>query len=106
MAHQEPPVIEESRDISRLSNVASSAIGLSSLRKGESLEQAVQRVKDATDDPRGRLTKRLKAGRSSLTAALEDIREFVDDAEVLVLVDEVHDAASALQDAVDDRGAI
>ena len=98
----QPPVIEESRSISRLSNVASSPTGLASLRKGESLDMALQRVKDATDDPLGRLTRRLKAGRSALTAALEDVSEFAGNEEVRILVDEVRDAASALESAIEE----
>lgn len=96
------PVIGESRDISKLGNVVASEVGLRSLRTGESLEMAVQRAKDADVNPRARLLNRLKAGRSSLTAALEDLPDFPDDLEVRDLVDEVRAAADALLSALGD----
>lgn len=95
------PVIEDSREITKLGNVAGNPIGLKALRDGESLEQALQRVKDADDDPKGRLIKRLRAGRNSLTAALDDLPEFVKAPEVVELIGEARAAVDALQSAVD-----
>jgi hypothetical protein len=90
------PVIGESRDISKLGNVVSSKVGLSALREGATLEAAIQKAKDADINPRLRLVQRLRTGRSSLTAALDDMDDFVDDSEVSDLVDEVRAAADAL----------
>jgi len=94
------PVIADSREIARLGNVVASEVGLKALRDGESLEQAVQRVKDANDDPLARLTKRLKAGKNALAGALEDISDFADDADVRQLVDDVRANVDALEAAI------
>jgi len=90
------PVIGESRDISKLGNVVASKTGLSALREGVSLEAAVQKVKDAEANPRQRLFSRLRAGRNSLSSALDDIDDFIDDPEVMDAVDEARAAADAL----------
>lgn len=90
------PVIGESRDISKLGNVVASKIGLQALREGVTLEAAVQKVKDADANPRQRIMLRLRTGKNSLSAALEDIDDFVGDAEVNDAVDEARAAADAL----------
>ncbi|MGH2777284.1 MAG: hypothetical protein ACRDJB_01395 [Actinomycetota bacterium] len=96
------PVIRESREISKLGNVVSSKPGLDALRKGETLEMAIQTVKDSEQDPRGRLITRLRAGKNSLTSALEDLPDYVQDQDVVDLLDEVQGAADALLAALDD----
>lgn len=93
---EKEPVISESRDISRLGNVVSHAVGLDALRKGETLDTALQRVKDSDDNPRQRLVNRLRTGRKTLSSALEDMPDFTDDVEVRELVDEARAAADAL----------
>ena len=90
------PVIGESRDISKLGNVVASKVGLAALRSGETLESAIQKAKDADANPRARLLARLRTGRNSLSAALDDIGDFIDDEEVSDAVDEVRAAADAL----------
>ncbi|RKS77491.1 hypothetical protein CLV35_1178 [Motilibacter peucedani] len=90
------PVIGESRDISRLGNVVSNPVGLAALRSGDSLELALQKTRDADVDPRQRLLHRLRTGKNSLTAALQDLPEFLDDSEVSAAVDEARAAADAL----------
>ena len=99
------PVITDSREISKLGNVVATPHGLRALRDGDSLEQALQKVKDAQTDPRKRLMSRLRAGRNSLIAANEDIGDFAQDVEVGPLVDEVMEAAAALQAAIDEADA-
>ena len=95
------PVISDSRQISKLGNVAANPIGLASLREGDTLELAMQKVKDSDTHPRTRLVNRLKAGRSSLAGALDDISDFTEDEEVQDLVDEIRSAADALLTALD-----
>lgn len=95
------PVIGESRDISKLGNVVAVPVGLVELRAGKTLEHAVQRVKDASENPRQRLVSRLRTGRNALAAALEDLPEFLDDGEVAALVEEVEAAADDLKAALD-----
>lgn len=95
------PVIGESRDISKLGNVVANAIGLAALRTGDTLDAATQKVKDADAHPRQRLINRLKTGRNSLAAALDDLADFTDDVEVTDLVDEARAAADALLTALD-----
>jgi hypothetical protein len=99
------PVISDSREISKLGNVVATDVGLKALRDGESLEHAVQKVKDAGTDPRKRLTNRLRTGKSSLLAAAEDIADFLDDDEVRELIDEARDAIDALLAPIDDASA-
>lgn len=91
-----PPVIGDSREISKLGNVIASPVGLASLRGGDSLELALQKVKDADSDPRQRLVARLRAGKNALNGAMQDIAEFGDDDEVAELVDDARAAADAL----------
>jgi hypothetical protein len=98
-------VITDSREISKLGNVVATPVGLRSLREGDSLEQALQKVKDAEDDPHKRLLSRLRAGRNSLIAANEDIADFAQDIEVGPLVDEIMEAAAALQAAIGEADA-
>jgi hypothetical protein len=97
------PVIRDSREITKLGNVVASDIGLRALRQGESLEQAVQRIKDAEDDPEDRLVKRLRAGRNSLLAALDDIADYTESPEVRSLVDDARAAVEGLQAAIGDE---
>ena len=96
------PVINDSREIARLGNVVATEIGLKALRDGESLDQATQRVKDATDDPEARLIARLRTGRNSLTAALDDIADFAESPDVRTLVEAARGAVDALEAAIDD----
>lgn len=96
------PVISDSREISKLGNVVATDTGLKALRDGESLEQAIQRVKDAGTDPRKRLINRLRSGRNTLLSAAEDIADFLDDEEVRELIDEARDAIDALLAPVED----
>lgn len=90
------PVIGESRDISKLGNVAASETGLRALREGSTLEAAIQKVKDADANPRQRLLLRLRSGKNALSAALDDIDDFQTDSEVADAVDEARAAADAL----------
>lgn len=99
------PVISDSREISKLGNVVATDTGLKALRGGESLDQAVQRVKDEGTDPRKRLLNRIRTGRNSLLAAAEDIADFVDDPEVAELIDEARDAIDALLTPIEDAPA-
>lgn len=94
------PVIGESRDISKLGGVVASKTGLSALREGVTLDAAIQKAKDADANPRQRLLSRLRAGKNALSAALDDVDEFVDDPEVSDTVDEVRAAADALLSAL------
>lgn len=95
------PVIGDSREISRLGNVVASPTGLASLRGGDSLEASLQKVKDEETNPRQRLLTRLRTGRKSLVAALDDLSDFIDDDEVADAVDEARAAADALLAALD-----
>lgn len=96
------PVISDSREISKLGNVVASPVGLQALRAGDTLEGAVQKVKEADADPRSRLLNRLRTGRNSLNGAMQDIADFADDDEVVAMVEEARAAADALLAAVGD----
>lgn len=100
------PVITDSREISQLGNVVATGVGLAALRGGDSLELALQKVRDSQDDPRKRLLSRLKTGRNALIAAAEDISDFRQDTDVGPLVDEILEAAAALESALDESDAL
>jgi hypothetical protein len=94
------PLIADSREISRLGHVVGSSVGLDSIRKGDTLDQALQRIDDAGLDTHLRLTKRLTTARQALQAAQEDIAENVEHADVRELLDEIRDAYDALISAL------
>lgn len=96
---QTPPVISDSRELSKLGNVIANDVGVQSLRKGETLEQANQRISDNKQDPRTRLILRLRTGRNSLQNAAEVLDGFEDDLEVKGLIAEARAAIDGLQDA-------
>jgi hypothetical protein len=98
---EEEPVIGESRDISRLGNVVANPTGLQSLRAGDTLEIATQKIKEADAHPRDRLIRRLRTGRNALTAALDDAAEFSNDNEVCELIDDARAASDALLAAIE-----
>lgn len=95
------PVISDSREIAKLGNVAASPVGLRALRDGHTLESATQKVKESETNPRQRLINRLRTGRNTLTAALDDLPDFTGDQEVQDLVDEIRAGADALLVALD-----
>ena len=97
-----PPLISDSREISKLGNVIATDVGLRAIRDGESLEVALQRTRDAEANPRQRLLSRLRAGRNSLSSALEDLADFAEDPDVVEAVDEAVAAAGALAAVTDD----
>lgn len=96
------PLISDSREISKLGNVVADGTGLTALRGGATLDSAVQKVKEADVHPRQRLVNRLRTGKNSLVAAMQDIADFPDDDEVAELVDDVRAAADGLLDALGD----
>ena len=96
------PVIGDSREISKLGNVVDNETGLRALRDGAKLESALQQVKEASDDPRGRLVNRLRSSRNMLTAALQDAADYASDDEVIALAEEVRTAADGVLDALGD----
>jgi len=96
------PVISDSREISKLGSVVASNLGLSALRSGSTLEAAVQKIKEADVDPHQRLINRLRTGKNSLVAAMQDVADFADDDEVAELVQDVRAAADGLLDALGD----
>lgn len=94
------PVITDSRQISMLGNVVASPVGLQSLRDGDTLDQAKQRVSDTGMAPRVRLINRLTAAKNALLAAVDDLADHADDPEVGKLIEEVEDALGALRSTV------
>ena len=92
------PVINDSRQISRLGNVIAEPAGLRALRDGETLDAASQRITDTGADPKERLKKRLTTAKNALLAAVEDIGQFYDDEEILDLIAEVSSAIRELDE--------
>ncbi len=94
-----PALVSESRELAKLGNVIANDIGLASLRRGESLEQANQRIRDKEQDPRVRLINRLRTGRSSVQAAAEDVESVAMDDEIRALLDELREAIAGIHEA-------
>jgi hypothetical protein len=92
-----PPVIQESRQISKLGIVVASDEGLKALRAGESLAAAKQRVEDQQVDPKERLIKRLKAANNALVAAGGDMPSFYEDPEVKSLVEAIGESFRSIE---------
>jgi hypothetical protein len=99
----EQPLISDSRDISKLGGVIGSDVGLASVRSGDTLEQALQKIEDAGIDTRDRLLRRLRAARNALQAAEVDIADHAEDAEVHEFLEELQDALDALGSAADEE---
>jgi hypothetical protein len=98
-SEESAPVISDSRDISKLGGVVGSSIGLTSLRAGDSLAQAMQKIEEAGLDTKDRLLKRLRTAKNALQAAEVDIAEHADAREVDELLEEIRDAIDALASA-------
>jgi len=95
-----PALIKDSREISRLGHVVGNPIGIESIRAGETLDQAQQKIDEAGLDTHVRLVRRLTTARSALRAAEEDIAEHSDSSEAREVLDEIRDALDALTSAL------
>lgn len=88
-----PPLIRESRDITRLGKVVSSPDGLTALRDGKTLDEA----EEVSGRPKDRLVRRLATAHTALTRAAVDIGRHRRDADVRRLIDDVQVALDALK---------
>ncbi len=85
-------VISDSRQIGRLGQVVGTKVGVDSLRAGETLDQAFQKVHEQSVSPREAVTRRLTTARNSLRSAAELAGEFIGDADIDLLVSEAEEA--------------
>ena len=90
-------VIQESRDMSKLAKVVGHESGLASLRKGDSLEKALEIVGSTGLTSSDRVKKRLKAAIKALDAVTDDLSECANDEKVIELVEDVNELADDLQ---------
>ena len=99
-------VITESRDIQNvLGKVVASDVGIASLRSGESLEQAAQKLKEEGMPARERIISFLTTSKRALQkASAEDFSSVATDSEVEALMTDIESAASALRGIIEDRG--
>lgn len=95
------PLVSESREISQLARVVGNPVGLKSIRGGDTLEAALQKIQDAGADPRTRLMKRLDVAKRSLVAAADDLPDFTTDVDVRAAVEDARNAIDALQELID-----
>jgi hypothetical protein len=95
------PKINDSRQIAQLGNVVASPVGLASLRAGDGLETAKQKVHDAGMDPRQRLVQRLTVARNALNAAGGDLGEYFDDDSVVELLQDVASELESLLTSIE-----
>lgn len=86
-------VVDDSRQLSQLGQILSSASGLQTLRDTRDIEQADA----ASGGPLERLITRLNSAVTNLRAARVDIQEFKEDDRVEMLLDECEEALSHLQ---------
>ncbi|HEU5036083.1 MAG TPA: hypothetical protein VFT70_03695 [Nocardioides sp.] len=94
-------VLNDSRDINKLGGAISSPVGLASLRAGDNLAEALQKIDDAGLDKLERLIKRLRAARNALQAAEIDIADHGDEPEVQALLEELQTSVDALRSSSD-----
>jgi len=99
-------VIAESRDIQNvLGKVVASDAGLASLRAGDSLEQAKQKIQEEGMPTRDRIVAWLTTSKNALTkTAGEDFSSVADDPDVEALVTDIESVVTALRGIVEDRG--
>jgi hypothetical protein len=93
-------VISDSRQISKLGKVVGAKVGVDSLRAGESLDQAYQKVHEQSVPPRDVVTQRLTTARSALRGAAEFAGEFIGDEEIDALVSEVEEALNEVAEII------
>lgn len=96
-------VLTDSRDINKLGGAISSPVGLASLRAGDTLAEAIQKIDDAGMDTLGRLKKRLTTARNSLQHAEIDIADHGDEPDVQGLLEEIQTSIDALRSSADDE---
>jgi hypothetical protein len=96
------PVISDSRQMSKLGNVLSSEVGLATLRKGETLEQAQQKISAAGLDPLDALKRILTTAKKSLTAASNDVAAYANDAEVQALVSDIESTIEGIRSTLEE----
>jgi hypothetical protein len=96
------PVIQESRNIPKLGKIISSPVGLDTLRKTWSLEEAEAAMKEKGMDPYARLMARLKTANESLKSAFDDINDYTDDEVVKTYVSSIMENSASLSEIVDD----
>lgn len=95
---EEPPVINDSREINKLGKVVQVPVGLDTLRNTKDLKQAQEAISTTVMDPLTRLLNRLKAANEASTAAFDDIADYTDDAQVKALVSSIKENAENLAD--------
>ena len=100
---QHEPVVPETRFYAKLGKVVGSEVGLASLRANRDLDKALAEVESAGMEPHKRLLKRLTTARNSLAAASDDFGEFIDDSEVLEVLEEIEAALEDLQTVRDQQ---
>lgn len=98
-------VISDSRQMSQLGSVVSNPVGLEALRRGETLEQAKQKVSAAGLDPLDALKRRLSTAKNALASASSDLSEFATEPEVLSLVSDIESAIEGIRSTLDELGA-
>jgi hypothetical protein len=99
---QRAPVIKDTRQISKLGKIIQSDIGLKTLRETWSLEAAEESIKDVAMDPYTRLLNRLKTATESVKSTFDDVADYVDDKQVQISVQALHEHTSNLKDLVAD----
>jgi hypothetical protein len=104
-SNDEEPKITDSRQISQLGNVVGNEVGLKSLRDGDSLEQAKQKILASGMAPKDRLISRLNTAKNALISSTDDLSEFVTDPQVRSIIDDIGSAIESLRSTIEEIAA-
>lgn len=98
------PVINDSREIpKKLAKVIKSPVALVKLRETSDLKEAMDALEDDTLDPLVRLLNRLRAADRSSESAYEDLSDYLDNAQVIALIDKLQSNVSALAEMLNQK---
>lgn len=95
-----PPVIKDSREISKLGKVIQKPVGLEVLRTTCNLAEAKAAVDDEGMDPLARIRTRLRTSVNAAVSASEDVTEYSSDEQVIALIEELQAAVEDLSGAL------
>jgi hypothetical protein len=96
---EDEPVISDSRDIpKKLAKVVKSEPALKKLRDTRDIKEAIEALEEDTLDPLQRLLTRLRASDKSSEAAYEDLGDYINNEQVIALIDKIQSNVSALSE--------
>ena len=92
-----PPVVSDSRQISKLGNVIAEVDGLAAIRKGKNLDEASQIIKSKNADPKATIMQRCQTAKNVLQALDEIAENFTDNKEVMDYIEEISELIDGIK---------